>query len=81
MDVLIFIALANVAAGASAGWIRCARKLAATYDALQAAVLERDAEHRRYQRAMLERDAVQAELTRLTDRDARGRFVRREPKP
>ena len=25
-------------------------------------------------------DAVQAELTRLTDRDERGRFVRREPK-
>lgn len=32
-------------------------------------------------RITAERDSLRAELTRLTDRDQRGRFVRRETKP
>jgi outer membrane protein TolC len=36
---------------------------------------------RQLAQARAQRDEAQRELTRLTDRDARGRFVRREPKP
>jgi hypothetical protein len=78
-EALTIIASALVGGGAVYLWMR--GKALRDDHAISGLSSRVQALERQERRLLAERDALQSEIIRLTDRDERGRFVRKEPRP